>query len=116
MTTDVNFGHLAEEGKSVGLAALYFGPQHGIQLGTTIDLDNPPAVRTQSPDDLLDYQQWAGLFYSWEVYKVLIQQKNNTDAAYRYPGESPEALAVTEDELSPADRQKLAEIEKKLGR
>jgi hypothetical protein len=31
MTTDVNFSHLAEEGKTVGLESLYFGPQHWLQ-------------------------------------------------------------------------------------
>jgi len=116
MTTDVNFSHLAAEGKSVGLEALYFGPQHWLQLGTSIDLDMPPAVRAVTVDDQADFQNWAGLFYSWEVYKVLIQQKEKTDAAYRYPTDFAEALTVTEDGLSPADRVKLAEIEKKIGR
>jgi SAM-dependent MidA family methyltransferase len=116
MTTDVNFSHVAAEGKLVGLQSLYFGPQHALQLGTPIDLDNPPAVRTRSQEDLADFQEWAGLFYSWEVYKVLIQQKENTDAAYRYPSEYAEALAVTEDGLSPGELQRLAEIEKRLGR
>ena len=37
MTTDVNFSHVAAEGKLVGLEALYFGPQQGLQLGTPIE-------------------------------------------------------------------------------
>jgi len=65
---------------------------------------------------VVDFQRWAGLFYSWEVYKVLIQQKGNTDSAYRYPGTPAETLTVTEDELSPANRKKLAEIEQRLRR
>jgi SAM-dependent MidA family methyltransferase len=116
MTTDVNFSHVAAEGKSVGLEALYFGPQHSLQLDTRIDLDQIPAVRSLTPDDQGDFQNWAGLFYSWEVYKVLIQQKEKTDAAYRYPNEFAETLTVAEDGLSPAERVKLAEIEKKIGR
>ena len=116
MTTDVNFSHLAEEGKTVGLEALYFGPQHSLQLGTSIDLDSPPAVRTLTPDDETEFQSWAGLFYSWEVYKVLIQQKQKTDPAYRYPREFAETLTVAEEQLSPAEREKAAAIEKKLGR
>jgi hypothetical protein len=65
---------------------------------------------------LADYQNWAGLFYSWEVYKVMIQQKEKTDAAYRYPGTPEEPLAASEAGLTEADRKRLAEIEKKLGR
>ena len=114
MTTDVNFSHVAEEGNSVGLKALYFGPQHSLQMGTPIDLDNAPAARRRTPEDTADYQDWAGLFYSWEVYKVLIQQKVNTDAAYAYPGTPGEPLAIAEEGLSPAERQRAAEIEKRL--
>ena len=69
MTTDVNFSHLAEEGKTVGLEALYFGPQHWLQLGTSVNIEKTPAVRTLTADDDSDFQQWAGLFYSWEVCK-----------------------------------------------
>jgi SAM-dependent MidA family methyltransferase len=116
MTTDVNFSHLAEEGKSVGLEALYFGPQHWLQLGTSIELEKPPAVRTLSPDDQAAFQEWAGLFYNWEVYKVLIQRKENTDPAYKYSSEYSESLTVAEDKLSAGDREKLADLEKKLGR
>ena len=115
MTTDVNFSHVAEEGKSVGLKALYFGPQHSIQVGTSIDINKTPPSRSQSKDDEQSFQEWADQFYSWEVYKVMIQQKENTDAAYRYPGDRAEPLTSTE-ELSSAERTKLAEIEKNLRR
>ncbi len=113
MTTDVNFSHVAEEGKSVGLKALYFGPQHSLQMGTAIDLQKTPPSRTTSPDDTESFREWADQFYSWEVYKVMIQQKENTDAAYRYPDDKAEPLTMTE-ELSSAERTKLAEIEKNL--
>ena len=116
MTTDVNFSHLAEEGKTVGLEALYFGPQHWLQLGTSIELEKTPAVRTLTPDDDAEFQQWAGLFYSWEVYKILVQRKEKTDPAYQYSSQFVEDLTVAEDKLSPSERDKLAELEKKLGR
>jgi SAM-dependent MidA family methyltransferase len=116
MTTDVNFSHLAEEGKTVGLDALYFGPQHWLQLGTSIELEKTPAVRTLTPDDESEFQQWAGLFYSWEVYKILVQRKEKTDPAYRYSSEFGETLAVAEDELTQTEREKMADLEKKLGR
>ncbi len=116
MTTDVNFSHVADEGKSVGLQALYFGPQHSLIEGTSIKLDPPPAGRGQTADDLYDYQQWADWFYSWEVYKVLVQQKANTDAAYRYPGTAGEPLPIAEASLTADQRTRMAEIEKKLGR
>lgn len=114
MTTDVNFSHMAEEGKAVGLKALFFGPQHALQVGTPVSLEEPPPGRGDTPDDLLDFQRWAGLFYSWEVYKVLIQQKDNTDPAYRFPGKPEEPLEVSEAGLSAAERRKMADIEKRL--
>jgi SAM-dependent MidA family methyltransferase len=115
MTTDVNFSHVAEEGKSVGLKAVYFGPQHSIQVGTPIDINKTPPSRSQSAGDAESFQEWADQFYSWEVYKVMIQQKENTDAAYRYLGDHAEPLASTE-QLTSAERTRLAEIEKNLRR
>ena len=116
MTTDVNFSHLADEGKTVGLEALYFGPQHWLQIGTPIDLEKAPPVRTLSADDEAEFNQWAGLFHSWEVYKILVQRKDKTDSAYKYSSQYAEPLAVAEDKLSPAERAKMVELEKKLGR
>ena len=116
MTTDVNFSHISAEGKSVGLNTLFYGPQHSLQLGTQISLDEPPPTRGQSSEDLLEFQNWAGLFYSWEVYKVLIQQKDSTDPAYRYPGTPAEPLVFTETDLTQAERKRLSDIEKRLSR
>ena len=116
MTTDVNFSHLAEEGKTVGLESLYFGPQHWLQIGTPINLEKAPAVRTLTPDDESEFQNWAGLFYSWEVYKILVQRKQNTDSALQYSSEFSEPLAVAEERLSASERAKMTELEKKLGR
>ncbi|MEO8098107.1 MAG: SAM-dependent methyltransferase [Acidobacteriota bacterium] len=116
MTTDVNFSHLAAEGKSVGLQSLFFGPQHSLQIGTSISLDQPPPSRGQTSEDLQDYQQWAKLFYSWEVYKVLIQQKSDTDPAYKYPGTPAEELGVPESGLTANERKRLEDIARQLSR
>jgi len=116
MTTDVNFSHLAEEGKTVGLESLYFGPQRWLQIGTPINLERAPTVRTLTADDESEFQNWAGLFYSWEVYKILVQRKQNTDSAWQYSSEFSEPLRVAEERLTDSQRAKMAELEKKLGR
>jgi SAM-dependent MidA family methyltransferase len=116
MTTDVNFSHVADEGKTVGLEPLYFGPQHWLQLGTPINIEKAPTVRTLNADDESQFNQWAGLFYSWEVYKILVQRKDKTDAAYKFSSQYSEPLAVEEDKLTAAERTKMLELEKKLGR
>jgi hypothetical protein len=112
----VNFSHVAAEGESVGLKALYFGPQHSLQLGTSVRIDEPPPGRGNTADDAQDFQNWASLFYTWEVYKVLIQQKESTDDAYRYPGDNAEALAIADSKLGASVRARMADIEKKLKR
>jgi SAM-dependent MidA family methyltransferase len=114
MTTDANFSHIAAEGKLAGLQALYFGPQHSLQVGTPIVLDQ--VAVTRPPEEQGDFQQWTDWFYSWEVYKVLIQQKDKTDAAYQYHGTPAEPLTVSETQLTPTQRKRLGEIEKKIGR
>jgi len=116
MTTDVNFSHLAEEGKTVGLESLYFGPQHWLQIGTPINLEKAPPVRTLTPGDESEFQNWAGLFYSWEVYKILVQRKQKTDSAWQYSSEFGEPLKVAEERLNAAERARMTELEKKLGR
>lgn len=116
MTTDVNFSHVAAEGASVGLRSVYFGPQHSIQLGTPITLDSLPPGRGQTEQDAATYKEWAGLFYNWQVYKVLIQQKENTDPAYTYPKDYAEPLPISEAGLTAEQRVRMAEIEKQLKR
>ena len=53
---------------------------------------------------------------SWEVYKVLVQQKQGTDAAYNYPQNFAEPLPVSEDGLTTLQFERIAEIQKQLGR
>ena len=109
MTSDVNFSHMAEEGKASGLKALFFGPQNSLLSGTTVDLDELPANR-----DPGDYDFWEQNFYSWNVYKILIEQKEKTDPAFSFPGTELEPLTVSGANL-PQEKQKRAkEIEQRL--
>jgi len=102
MTSDVNFSHMAEEGKSSGLVPLFFGAQKNLISGTTISLDTLPAG--QDPGE---FDSWVLNFYTWNTYKMLIEQKEKTDPAYNFPGPEPEDLVVTAEKLE-ADKQKLA--------
>lgn len=116
MTTDVNFSHVAAEGTTVGLRPVYFGPQHALQLRTPIRIDAPPPGRGLTEYDRADYMEWAGLFRTWEVYKVLIQQKNGTDPSYVYPTDFAEPLPISEAGLTAEQRAHIAAIEKMLKR
>src|SRR5262249_5765771 len=89
MTSDVNFSHIAAEGKSSGLRPLYFGAQSSLLLGTGVSMDETPANR-----DPGDFDLWVQNFYLWNVYKILVEQKEKTDAAYSFPGVEPEPLTV----------------------
>ncbi len=110
MTSDVNFSHMAEEGKASGLAPMFFGAQKNLISGTTISLDELPAG--QDPGE---YDSWVLNFYTWNTYKMLIEQKEKTDPAYNFPGPEPENLVVSAESLT-AEKQKLAkEIAQKLG-
>ena len=53
-------------------------------------------------------------FYTWDVFKVLVQQKENTDAAYVFPDNRAEPLSVQMEDLTPAQQATEQEIERKL--
>jgi len=109
MTSDVNFSHMAEEGKASGLQPLFFGPQKALMEGTPVSIDELPANR-----EIGDYEAWVQNFYTWNVYKMLIEQKEKTDPAYAFPGTDSEPLTVDIANL-PQDKQKRAkEIEQHL--
>jgi SAM-dependent MidA family methyltransferase len=113
MTTDVNFSHVVEEGKLVGLRPKFFGPQHTLITNTPVVLDTPPADRNTGAA-LDDYEAWVQNFYTWNVYKILIEQKENTDPNYSYPGDDAEPLNVNTENL-PVSQQALEhEIERLL--
>ena len=113
MTTDVNFSLAAAEGRLAGLTTAYFGPQAGLQTGTTVSLENlPPAGKNDVADDV--YYSWASSFRTDANYKLMVQQKATTGAYYTYPNENSERLASDQNSLSDAQRGKAAQIEKKL--
>jgi SAM-dependent MidA family methyltransferase len=109
MTSDVNFSHMAEEGKLSGLRPLYFGPQKALMSGTPVSIDDLPENR-----DAGDYEAWVQNFYTWDVYKLLVEQKEKTDPAYTFPATGAEPLTLSIENL-PQDKQKLAkQIEQHL--
>lgn len=64
--------------------------------------------------DLQDYQAWVQSFYTWDVFKVLVQQKENTDAAYAFPDNRAEPLTVQVEDLTKAQQATEMDIEQKL--
>ena len=113
MTTDVNFSHMVEEGKLVGLRPKFFGPQHTLITDTPIMIETPPADRTTGAA-LDDYEAWVQNFYTWDVYKILIEQKENTDPNYSYPGNDAEPLTVNTENLPESQQALEHEIERLL--
>ena len=115
ITTDVNFSHLVEEGRLAGLRPVFFGAQHTLLTDTPIHLEIPPPERGDLINaDLQDYQAWVQSFYTWDVFKVLVQQKENTDPAYVFPDPRAEPLSVKVEDLTPAQQATEQEIERKL--
>jgi len=113
MTTDVNFSLAAAEGRLAGLTTAYFGPQAGLQTGTSVTLDNlPPSGKNDVPDDV--FWSWAGSFKTDANYKLMVQQKANNGASYTYPNRNSESLASDQNSLTDAQRAKAAQIEKRL--
>ena len=60
------------------------------------------------------YNTWLEYFKGSQAFKLLVQQKENTDAAYAYPDLHRVPLDVDEAGLRPPVRNRAAEIEKKL--
>lgn len=112
ITTDVNFSHVVEEGRAAGLRPVFFGPQHTLITGTPIAIETPPADRDVGSLD--DYNGWVQNFYTWDVFKILIEQKENTDPAYAFPDNRGEPLTVTVDDLSKQQQVAEREIEQRL--
>jgi len=44
----------------------------------------------------------------------MVQQKAETDASYKYPDNDPEPLSLNEKDLTPAQKEAAATIEKAL--
>jgi SAM-dependent MidA family methyltransferase len=101
ITSDVNFSHMSAEGERAGLMTVYFGPQRALLVGTSISLDGPAPV----PERAADFRHWADMFATDRDFKVLLQQKRGSDAAYRFPARELEPLAPDDHDLSPSQRQ-----------
>ena len=114
ITTDVNFSLVAAEGRSIGLAAAFFGRQRALQAGTSIKLNELPPDQTDVDAHARQYNSRLEYFKTSRAFKLLVQQKENTDASYVYPDPHPEPLDVNEAGLRPLERNRVAEIEKKL--
>ena len=112
ITTDVNFSHVVEEGRASGLRPVFFGPQHTLITGTPITIETPPTDRDIGSAD--DYNNWVQSFYTWDVFKILIEQKENTDPSYTFPDNRGEPLTVSVEELSKAQQSAAREIEQRL--
>ena len=113
ITTDVNFSHIAEEGRAAGLNTTYFGPLRALQSGTPVSLAVLPADR-RTDRQKKDFRGWVEDFQTSVVFKVLVQQKENTDATYSYPEPFQEPIYASGDQLIPAQRERAAQIEKRL--
>lgn len=114
-TIDVNFSLLAAEGQAVGLRPLYFGSQRGLQTGTSVQLDETPPEREREGNGD-EFRSWAAAFTQPSVYKLFVQQKEGTDPAYKFADTQPEPLGLVDlATLTPEQRKRVAEIEKRLG-
>ncbi len=115
MTTDVNFSLMAAEGRLAGLSVCYFGPQVALQSGTGVSLSEPSPQRQDGGELAQEFYTWAGNFQTDGNYKLMVQQKEGTDSGYWYTSDGAERLEPDLSPLSEAQKQKAAEIEKRLG-
>jgi SAM-dependent MidA family methyltransferase len=113
MTTDVNFSIMDAEGRLAGLKVAYFGAQAALQAETPIRLDSPPVEREQYGGLIDEFHSWAASFQSDANYKLMVQQKQGTDAEYGYPERKAEKLASDESSLN---EKQLERLERMLAR
>jgi SAM-dependent MidA family methyltransferase len=101
MTTDVNFSLLAAEGDLSALRTVYYGPQSALRTGTPISLPGS--------------NDWSQYFESNSYYRLMVQQKQGSDSSYSYPENRQDPVASGQGSLSDAQRERAAEIEKRMG-
>lgn len=114
ITSDVNFSHMAAEGRSAGLNVLYLGPQAALSSGTPIALGVPPPGRKLTGSEAAEFDEWSDEFLSGDSFKLLVQQKRGTDDAYSYPDRNSLPVDVAEGDLTAVQRKKAARIEQIL--
>lgn len=112
-TTDVNFSLLAAEGELVGLKPVYYGAQRALQAGTSVSLSTVPAERERE-GNAAEFRDWAERFNGPSVYKMLLQQKDKTDPAYKFAGQYPESLDLGNTNLTPEQRRRAELIAQRL--
>ena len=105
---------MAAEGQSAGLTTVYFGAQKALSSGTTVSVDVIPLERRNDEALRKEYQSWLKDFKSSDTFKLMVQQKANTDGTYAYPDKEAESLALNENDLAPGQRKAASEIEKAL--
>jgi SAM-dependent MidA family methyltransferase len=114
ITTDVNFSLMEAEGKMVGLSTSYYGRQKALATGSSASIDVIPAERQGNDALVNEYQSWLKDFKNGDSFKLMIQQKTDTDTAYKYPDAAPQPLSLNENDLTPAQKATAAAIEKVL--
>jgi SAM-dependent MidA family methyltransferase len=114
ITTDVNFSLMEAEGRLAGLTTAYYGRQKALATGTTISIDVIPAERRKNDELTREYQSWLKDFKNGDSFKLMVQQKANTDADYKYPDTEPQPLSLNEKDLSPAQLAGVPAVEKAL--
>jgi SAM-dependent MidA family methyltransferase len=112
-TTDANFSLLAVSGEVAGLRPVYYGAQRALQAGTSVSLDTVPTERANE-GNAEEFRRWAESFAGPSVYKMLVQQKEGTDKAYRFPGQYPESLDLGTATLTDEQRRRAAAIAQRL--
>src|SRR5581483_4582057 len=100
ITTDVNFSLMEAEGRLAGLSTAYYGRQKALATGTTISIDVIPAERRKNEELTREYQSWLKDFKNGDSFKLMVQQKANTDSTYTYPDTEPEPLSLIEKALA----------------
>ena len=114
ITTDVNFSLMDAEGRLVGLSTAYYGSQKALATGATANIDVIPPARQGNDGLVSEYQSWLKDFKAGDSFKLMVQEKAGTDPSYKYPDTDPEPLVLNENDLTPAQKQIAAAIEKAL--
>ena len=114
ITTDVNFSLMDAEGRLVGLSTAYYGRQKALATGATANIDVIPPARQGNDGLVSEYQSWLKDFKTGDSFKLMVQEKAGTDPSYKYPDTEPEPLVLNENDLTPAQKQIAAAIEKAL--
>ena len=104
ITTDVNFSYLAQEGQLAGLSPVYYGYQRALQSATPVLLNALPPNRQLTAAKEKQFRSWAVYFRILHSFKLLVQQKENTDGSFVYPDHDPLPLQVDDRGFAPQQK------------